>query len=291
MIDFVFLEYSFDPEIEDPEAIFSRLGKLGFILRSEHISERASFWNQNQCILLVHERHGTGCAAGISGLGFMGLNNKIIDLLGAQTESDSSASVHDSGGAFRTLIIPAEITTNLGGIIKYSMVSKEFETSYRVVDSSKYSYPGLSFISGVVYPGFENSTMEYYTKLGFRYTKETENYIQMLTNSDRFSLLLDKKSRQNKNTLVVCDSEDVFWTTACYTVNQIPMTEFDSNQIGDFGSITHKIVGYNCFAEGTKTSYSISNFIPNALPGVDLIFRTRKQFLGIPEKILEIARA
>lgn len=291
MLDFVFLEYSFDPVILDPESVFSKMGKLGFILRSEHVNQRASFWNQNQAIIMIHECPGTGIKPGITGLGFMGLNNKMIDILDAQHDPDTGTFNHDPGSALKTLIIPAEITANLGGIIKYSMVSKSFEQSYRVIDTDKYSSPGLSHISGIVLDQCVPEALKHYGQLGFRPTKESANYAQWLTTSDRFSLFIDKQNRTRSRSLVVFDTEDVFWTTACYTANELPLAEFDINNHKDFGPLTHKIVGYNCLAEGTHASYSISNFMPEALPGVDLVFRMRKQFLGIPERILEFASA
>jgi hypothetical protein len=133
--------------------------------------------------------------------------------------------------------------------------------------------------------------LTHYGQLGFRHTKETENYTQLLTTSDRFSIYSDKRHRDRHSSLVVCDVDDVFWTTACYTANEINMQEFNTTNHLDFGALTHKIVGYNCVAEGSKTSYCISRMIPQALPGMDLVFRMRKQFLGIPEQILELASA
>lgn len=292
MMDFVFLEYSFDPDVLDPEIVFSKLSKLGFILRSEHERERASFWNQNQSIIMVHEMPGTGIQAGVTGLGFMGLNNKMIDALDAQHDPDTSAFVHgEPGTQFKTVIIPAEVTANVGGIIKYSLVSKQFERSYKVIDVSNYTYPGITYVSGIVHGYDSDFPLEYYNSLGFRATKDTDNYTQLLSNSERFSIFLDRKPRNRRNTIVVCDTDDVFWTTACYTANQVNMTEFDNDTGKKFGALTHKIVGYSCVAEGTKSSYSISRFVPEALPGLDLIFRMRKQFLGIPERILELASA
>lgn len=291
MLDFVFLEYSFDPVTLDPEVVFSGLSKLGFILRSEHVDQRASFWNQNQSIMLVHERPGSGISPGITGLGFMGLNNKMIDQLDAQHDPETGTFNYDSGSGYQTLIIPAEVTTNLGGIIKYSMVSRKFEESYKVIDTEKYSSPGLSHVSGIVLDQCASEALKHYTQLGFRATKESENYCQWLSTSDRFSLFIDKQNRTRARTLVVFDTDDVFWTTACYTANGLTMCDFHINNRRDFGSLTHKIVGYNCLAEGTRSSYNISKLMPEALPGVDLVFRMRKQFLGIPEQILEYASA
>lgn len=289
MLDFVFLEYSFDPEALDPETVFSKLSKLGFILRSEHVNQRASFWTQNQAIILVHERPGSGVSPGVSGLGFMGINNKIIDVLDAQHDPDTSTFDHHAGGQFNTLIIPAEITTNLGGVIKYSMVSKQFEASYRVIDTEKYSYPGLGHISGIVLDHCDENCVRHYNQLGFRNGKTSDHYTQLITNSDRFSLFIDRESRTRDRAVVIFDADDVFWTTACYAANGLELTEFDINKTQDFGALTHKIVGYNCLAEGSKNSYNISKMVPDALPGMNLVFRMRKQFLGVPDQILEKA--
>lgn len=293
MLDFVFLEYSFDPEILDAEIVFKSLSQLGFVLRSEHVDHTASFWNQNQCILLVHERSGSGHRPGITGLGFMGLDNTMIDKLDASYEASTGTYVVQDPQGFRSLIIPAEITANAGGIIRYSLVSSSFEKSYVTLDSGNYSYPGLDHISGITYPlaKSDSDTLEYYQTLGFRMAKHTDKYQQMLSGNSRFSLLLNHTYTERR-TAVLCESQDVFWTAACYAATGVNMiTEIVNPDDLNFGSLNHRICGYNCVAQGTEQSYSIGKRAPEALPGLDLLFRTSKKFFAIPEPLLEPASA
>lgn len=284
-MDFVFLEYGFDPEILDPELVFKSLSQLGFILRSEHVNHTASFWNQNQCIILVHERAGSGISAGITGLGFMDLDNHLIDKLNASYEPSTSTYVVTDPQGFRNLIIPAEVTTNLGGIIKYSLVSSAFEKNYVTLDKENYSYPGLWYISGIKYTLQDPQVLEYYKSLGFKLAKTTDKYQQMLSGNHRFSLFLTQADTADK---LVCEAQDVFWTIACYAAQGIHMVSetVDTHSL-NFGSLNHRIVGYSCLAQGHKDSYSIGKRVPQALPGVDLCFRTHKQFFAIPESLLE----
>ena len=46
----------------------------------------------------------------------------------------------------------------------------------------------------------------------------------------------------------------------------------------DFGEeLNYKIRAYNCTAIGNENSYSIEQFVPDALPGMDMIVRMRKR--------------
>ena len=70
MVDFSFLEYSFDPSVADREKIHSSLNRLGFVHRTQHRSDTVGFWVQNQCIILLRE-DANGSEPHISGLGFI----------------------------------------------------------------------------------------------------------------------------------------------------------------------------------------------------------------------------
>ena len=63
--------------------------------------------------------------------------------------------------------------------------------------------------------------------------------------------------------------------------------EFDDVNAGGFGKLAHKITGYNCRAFGNQSSYSIENYVPAKELNVDIIFRTRKQYLKIQENTLD----
>jgi hypothetical protein len=51
--------------------------------------------------------------------------------------------------------------------------------------------------------------------------------------------------------------------------------------------VNYKVRGYNCLATGNVNSYCIENFAPGALPGMDLIIRSRHKFKQINSDALE----
>ena len=56
----------------------------------------------------------------------------------------------------------------------------------------------------------------------------------------------------------------------------------------DFGEeLNYKIRAYNCTAIGNENSYSIEQFVPDALPGMDMIIRMRKRYMSLAEYPLE----
>ena len=275
MVDFSFLEYSFDPSVADREKIHSSLNRLGFVHRTQHRSDTVGFWVQNQCIILLRE-DANGSEPHISGLGFIAPPH-IIENDDIYFDQQSNIYITEAPGGLRILFVPENYTESL------------MTYHYDMVDKKKYATSGLELFSGVILSNAADEVREYFLNLGFKLNKTSDRYFSLVSNNRRFTLMLDRRNNSNEITTVICDTADVFRTTACFTVTGVPMREFviDTGSL-NFGSMNHKIVGYNCLAIGDEESYTIENFVDDAIGSSDLIFRMRKKFLHINENTLQI---
>lgn len=274
MSNFSFLEYSFDPNIINPEEIYTSLNRLGFVQRNIHISNRSSMWTQNQCIILLRESV-LAPTPHVSGIGLI-VDDQMLFPNDYFDEECGMYVMHDPNG-FRILSMPEQ---NLAKMIGYG---------YEVVDRRVYDSPGLEFFSGIVYNSTNIDLVSFYETLGFRITRTSEKYDTLMSKNNRFTLLLNKTANTNLVDVIFTDTHDVFKTTSCYTVAGFDKKEYAVEQNSlDFGSkLNHKIIGYNCLAVGNKESYTIENSVKEPLPSFDLVFRTRKQYLHIEESVVE----
>lgn len=274
MSNFSFLEYSFDPYQTNAEDIYSSLNRLGFVQRNQHFSNQASMWTQNQCIILLREAEKIDTPY-LSGIGIV--QDDIVEFPKDYYDEECSMYVtHDPNG-FRILSMPEKT------------LSKMITHGYHVVDKKSYDTTGLEYFSGVVYNNTSQDVIDFYEQLGFKFTRSSENYNTLMSKNNRFTLLLSKTDdSKNIDTLYV-DTNDVFKTTSHFTVAGFDFREYDlSDTKLNFGaSLNYKIVGYNCLAFGNQNSYTIENCIKNPIPGFDLIFRSRKQYLHIEEEVIE----
>jgi hypothetical protein len=274
MSNFSFIEYSFDPDKNDPEEIFSSLNKLGFVQRNIHVSNKSSMWTQHQCIILLRE-HNSITVPCVTGLGV------VVD------ESDLSNSYHfdnDCGmlvahdpNNFRILAMPELSLSNM------------IAHGYKVIDKRQYDTTGLEYFSGMVYNTTDPTVIQFYESLGFRYTRNSDRYDTLMSTNNRFTLLLNKKNNSNSVNIVYADTNDVFKTTSCYTAAGFNSREYiiDKTNLNFGTNLNYKITGYNCLAKGNQTSYTIENSVREPLPSFDLVYRTRKQYLHIEEEIVE----
>lgn len=279
MSNFSFIEYTFNPDLEDPEYIYASLNKLGFIQRNSHVSGLYSMWTQNQSIILLRhsDEEKNFC---ITGLGII-LSEEILEKYNAIYDLECSMHViHDPNG-MRVLAMPEK------------RLSKMIQHGYQIVDKKSYDTPGIEFFSGVIYNTVDPATMDFYQDIGFRFTKSSEKYNTLMSENNRFTILMNKTDSSGYIDTVYTDTHDVFKTTRCYTAAGFDLKEYnlDRDNLNFGAALNHKIVGYNCAAFGNSNSYTIENCVKQPLPNVDLIFRTRKQYLHINEEVIEFHNA
>lgn len=273
MSNFSFIEYSFDPYKNDPEEIFSSLNKLGFVQRNIHVSNKSSMWTQNQCIILLREHNVTEPC--VTGLGVV-VNEPILTN-SYHFDEDCGMLVAYDPNNFRILAMPELSLSNM------------IAHGYKVIDTKQYATTGLDYFSGMVYNTTDSTVIPFYESLGFKYTRNSDRYDTLMSTNNRFTLLLNKKNNSNSVNIVYADTSDVFKTTSCYAAAGFNSREYiiDKTNLNFGTNLNYKITGYNCLAKGNQTSYTIENSVREPLPGFDLVYRTRKQYLHIEEEIVE----
>lgn len=276
MSNFSFLEYSFDPSVNDRETIHTKLNKMGFVHRSQHNSAPVGFWSQNQSIILLREI-ADGLEPRISGIGFnMPLTTLelIADSLSLENSNAFSITLSNS---LRILFVPEDWTEMF------------LNNEYTLIDKKRYSTTGLENFTGIIINDSDSEVIEYFETIGFKLAKESDRYQSLVSLNRRFTVVLDRSKNDGKVASVIADTNDVFKTTACFTVTNVPLRKFkiDKSQL-NFGRLNHKIIGYNCLAIGNEEKFTIENFVDNAFGVTDLIFRMRKQVLHITEQTLKV---
>ena len=279
MSNFSFIEYTFDPYKQDPEDIYVSLNKLGFVQRNTHVSGMYSMWTQNQAIILLRQSEDNSNLS-VSGLGVI-LSDDLIEKYGAVYDDECSMNVLRDPDGLRILAMPEK------------KLSKMIEYGYQIVDKRLYESPGIEYFSGIVYNTVNPRTMDFYQDIGFRFTKSSEKYNTLMSANNRFTVLMNKEDSSKTIDIVYADTNDVFKTTRCFTASGLDLKEYNLDRDNlKFGvDLNHKIVGYNCAAFGNAESYTIENCVRQPIPNLDLIFRSRKQYLHINEEVVEYHNA
>lgn len=274
-IDFSFVEYSVPPEsLTDGCA---QLVTLGFVPRVEHAHSGATLWTQKHSILMLRESSAVD-APRVTGLGFLA-EREDIERLGAQYDADVNMYVTHDKASLRILLACTDNILNLK--------DDQEGGSYLIVDDRTRDHHAFSKISGIIYSCNDPRMMDFFQDVGFRFTKSGDRYNNLVSSNNRFTIVCDKEQQDGAVPALICDCPDVFASTSTFKVRGFDLKnyEVDAKNL-DFGNLNHKIAGYNCYATGNENSYSIENMILGAMPNLDIIFRSRRQYLHITENTL-----
>jgi hypothetical protein len=272
-VDYSFLEYTYNPEQLPTNIIEQRLKKLGFTKRTRNTQGNVAIYTQNLCILLLKTADIQD--AGLSGIGFI-CDKDVINNVNAQLDPDDTGMyIVDNYAGLRTLLMPEQ---------DFSDLRKSLQNIEKTTTSDE---GGLTYVSGIIYNNTNARMRDFYQAIGFKFTRTGDRYFTFMSPNNRFTILMDTQNDDGKIPTIICDTNDVFITTANYVSNGVVLKKFDIPKQLEFGALNHKIKGYNCNASGNENSYTIENLIPNAAPNLDIIYRQRKQYLHISEKTLD----
>jgi len=273
MADYTFLEYSYNPACAETSAdtITQRLNALGFNCQAIHNSRTHSLWTQRQVILSV--RQADVLLPGITGVGF-NFSQSEIDSRSMGINFNANTDMYESSDSQGLRILGMIDEINLDDY-NYTKPTKPSE--------SKQS--GMEYISGLVYNSHSDIQKEW-RDLGFKYHNSERN--NMVSSNNRLSVMLRNSIHEQRIPTIVVDTHDVFDTTVNLLCAGIDTLKVPVEVDLDFGDeLNFKIRAYNCIAIGNEKSYSIENFVPDALPGTDLIIRMRKRYMSLAEYPLE----
>lgn len=270
MGNFSFIEYTYNPDREPGTLLTHRLMQLGFAPRSQHNQNDVKFWSQESCIVMVRADSNFRGEGKVSGLGLV-------------TDKDTIASVHNSVPCTQTGFFKVSFPKDT--FTFYLIEDQQLQTlanyNYTPIASTNDNTVGLDFISGVEFCAVTTELVDFMKKVGF-----TEQGNVLLSPNKRFTAVLSNKPGQSVRR-VICETPDVFVTTAKLIANHVTLLQFEDNEYNDFENLTHKIRGYNCVAFGKYNSYSIENYILADSFNTDIVFRSRRQFLKISTEGLD----
>lgn len=272
--NFSFIEIS--TNLRDFDYAVDKLTNLGFTVIAKNSTSVVSIWKLNLCIVFLRKDPDYQGYPGFTGLGLVAPAELIAKLNCEYSEELDFYLTKDPMG-HNIYLLPIEN-------FKKSVVSK----TYTKFKSSKQLNTNLllKHFSGIVYQCFNEELGNFYLGLGFRVTKTGNQYVHMVSENNRFTIMFNYKHEENNISCLITDTDDVFYSTAYYSYRNFDLQTYNSIVGDEFGSLTFKINGYNCFALGNKDSFTIENNLQNILPGLNLVLRQRQKYIHINEDAL-----
>lgn len=272
--EYAFLEYTYNPSRYSDEYIGEQLASIGYRMRTSTETNNCQLWTQANSIIMLN-RSTESEKDGISGIGFV-TDLASIEHLPVKYDVDLSMYIIENSTEFRSIFVDED---------EYSKI-RDILSKHKVYDLPQYSNPHITFTTGIVYNQNHRTVMDHYQDMGFKFTKQGDAYNTLVSNNNRFSILIDRLSVNNEVPAIILDTNDVFASTASFIVNGCELKEYKDINAENFGNMNYKINSYNCLAFGNETSYSIENKLIQPLPNLDVIFRQRKQTLHILENTI-----
>lgn len=273
MADYTFLEYSYNPECEitTDKDVSDRLKNLGFVCKAIHDSGIHSLWTQRQIILCV--RKADVLIPGITGVGFNFSQSELDSkCLGVNFDAQTDMYVGMDFQGLRILGMPDEITLD-----EYNYTKPQEDTLVK--------QNGMENVTGLIY-NTHNDIQDDWKDMGFKFHNSEKNSI--VSPNNRLSVMLKNSIHEQRIPTMVVDTHDVFDTTINLLCAGIETLKVPMEEELDFGDeLNYKIRAYNCVAIGNANSYSIEKFVPDALPGLNIIVRMRKRYMNLAEYPLD----
>lgn len=273
MADYTFLEYTYNPDCSETtdDIIHHRLNALGFSCKALHDSKLHGLWTQRQIILCV--RKSDVLLPGLSGVGFNFSQSELNSrCMGINFDPDTDMYVGSDSQGLRILGMPDEISLD-----DYNYTKPR--------DSQEAKHNGMENVTGLIYNSHDDIHDEW-QDMGFKFHNSERN--SMVSSNNRLSVMLRNSIHEQRVPAIVVDTHDVFNTTVNLLCAGIDTLKVPITEDLDFGDeMNYKIRAYNCIAIGNANSYSIEKFVPDALPGMDMIIRMRKRYMNLAEYPLD----
>ena len=268
MADAVFLEYWFNPERNPYQPIAERLETLGFTQRSKHAVSNVEVWVQARAILLLKPDYLFSLEGQIMGLGTVSKDHPMDTIENIHLDEDTDFYARECDNGFKFYFTETDSLTHL----------------YKATNSAPQATSGINAFGGLVVDNTCPDFLEVLTNIVEK-VEYSEKYTKFIF-KNKFTIFV-KADTGYGVTLVVAESVDVFSTTSFITARGVRTVKFDESDTSKFGELSHKIIGYNCKPFGNEHSYSIENYIPKQNLNVDIVFRSRKQYIKIKQDTLD----
>ena len=167
-------------------------------------------------------------------------------------------------------------------------MNQKVEDNYKVInDRPAHNSAGLEVTTGIIINNVDGSIQNLFEQLGFSSEEKQGNYTRLTSAVSKFTVMIDSSDNRGIRSFII-DTQDVFRSTALYSLKKVKLLEVEQDNLEPFGRLAHKIKGYNVKAWGNEESHSLENVIPavDNFP-TDIIFRQRRQYLKINQYTLE----
>ena len=270
MSNAVFLEYRFNPEIDDYNKIADRLNSMGFNKRSEHQESGVELWIQSRAIFLLMPDFLFSEPGQIMGLGTLSNDHPMDIIPDVYLDENTDFYARECDNGFKFYFTETDSLNHL----------------YKEVNGSKVKGSGINSFTGLVINTTSEEIPQLLCKIAEK-VEQSDSYTKYVF-ANKFTVFVNSKNNSGA-TMLISESSDVFATTSYMITRDVELLQFDNCIEEDctFGSLDPMIIGYNCRAFGNNKSYSIENYIPMKDFNVDIVYRTRKQYIKIKESTLE----
>ena len=270
MSNAVFIEYRFNPEINEYESIVNRLGSLGFNQRSTHSVSGVELWIQSRAIILLKPDPTFGQEGQVMGLGTLSQNHPMDFMDNIYLDEDTDFYVKECDNGFKFYFTETDSLRHL----------------YKPVSKTKVKGSGINSFTGLLLDTSNSDVLSTLQQIAEK-VEDAGKYTKYIF-KNKFTVFVEKKFDTGIK-LLVAESNDVFATTSYMISRGVDLLDFDITvEAGkNYGNLNTMIKGYNCRAFGSEKSYSIENYIPAKDFNVDIAYRTRKQYVKIKEATLE----
>ncbi len=270
MSNAVFIEYRFNPEINDYESVTNRLLSLGFNQRSTHTVSGVELWIQSRAIILLKPDHTFNQEGQVMGLGTLSKDHPMDYMKDIYLDETTDFYVKECDNGFKFYFTETDSLNHL----------------YKPVSRTQVKGSGINSFTGLLMDTSNTDVLNTMRKIAEK-VEESGKYTKYIF-KNKFTIFVEKKFDAGVK-LLVSESSDVFATTSYMIARSVDLLDFPTPiETGkNYGNINAMIRGYNCRAFGSGKSYSIENYIPAKDFNVDIAFRTRRQYIKIKEETLE----
>tara|TARA_B100000212_G_C27379951_1_gene536552 strand:+ start:698 stop:1534 length:837 start_codon:yes stop_codon:yes gene_type:complete len=270
MSNAVFIEYRFNPDINDYDSVTNRMLSLGFNQRSTHSVSGVELWIQSRAIVLLKPDRTFNQEGQVMGLGTLSKEHPMDYMNDIYLDEETDFYVKECDNGFKFYFTETDSLNHL----------------YQPVSRTKVKGSGINAFTGLLLDTTNTDVLSTLHRIAEK-VEDAGKYTKYIF-KNKFTVFVEKKFDAGVK-LLVSESSDVFATTSYMIARDVDLLDFPiSVEPGkNYGGLNSMIKGYNCRAFGSEKSYSIENYIPAKDFNVDIAYRTRKQYIKIKEATLE----
>ena len=270
MSNAVFIEYRFNPEINDYKSVTDRMLNLGFNQRSTHSVSGVELWIQSRAIILLKPDNTFNQEGQVMGLGTLSKEHPMDYMNDVYLDEATDFYVKECDNGFKFYFTETDSLNHL----------------YKPVSRTQVKGSGINSFTGLLLDTSNSEMINTLQRIAEK-IEESGRYTKYIF-KNKFTVFVEKKFDAGVK-LLVAESSDVFATTSYMIARSVDLLDFPTpvEQGKNYGNLNSMIRGYNCRAFGSGKSYSIENYIPAKDFNVDIAYRTRKQYIKIKEATLE----